>query len=85
MSMPSILAWPRRLADRFAGSVRAKLLALVLAPLCLGVPVLLGLVWTWGDEAYHRLLSFKIDSDLVSAHEYFDRVKQGIRDRKSVV
>lgn len=78
MSMPSILAWPRRLADRFAGSVRAKLLALVLAPLCLGVPVLLGLVWTWGDEAYHRLLSFKIDSDLVSAHEYFDRVKQGI-------
>jgi two-component system NtrC family sensor kinase len=78
VSTPSILAWPRRLADRLAGSVRAKLLALVLAPLCLGVPVLLGLVWSWGNEAYHRLLTFKIDSDLVTAHEYFDRVKQGI-------
>ena len=26
------------------------------------------------DEAYHRLLSFKIGSDLVTAHEYFARV-----------
>jgi two-component system, NtrC family, sensor kinase len=78
VNTPSILTWPRRLAERFGGSVRAKLLALVLAPLCLGVPVLLGLVWSWGNEAYHRLLTFKIDSDLVTAHEYFDRVKQGI-------
>ncbi|WP_174718471.1 cache domain-containing protein [Azoarcus sp. DN11] len=59
-------------------SVRAKLLALVLAPLLAGVPVLLGLVWTWGSEAYGRLLNFKIGSDLVTAHEYFDRVRIGV-------
>lgn len=63
---------------RVRGSVRAKLLALVLAPLLLGVPVLLGLVWTWGDEAYERLLTFKVSSDLVTAHEYFDRVRAGV-------
>ncbi|WP_425483938.1 sensor histidine kinase [Aromatoleum toluvorans] len=59
-------------------SVRAKLLALVLAPLLVGVPVLLGLVWTWGSEGYERLLNFKIGSDLVTAHEYFDRVRIGV-------
>ena len=66
------------LAERLAGSVRAKLLVLVLAPLLLGVPLLLGLVWSWGNEAYERLLGFKISSDLVTAHEYFERVKSGV-------
>ncbi len=69
---------PKSLLDRLDRSVRTKLLALVLAPLLIGVPVLLGLVWTWGNQAYHRLLSFKIGSDLVTAHEYFDRVQQGV-------
>lgn len=67
-----------RWRERFARSVRAKLLALVLAPLLLGVPLLLALVWTWGDEAYERLLSFKISSDLVTAHEYFEHVRLGV-------
>jgi two-component system NtrC family sensor kinase len=69
---------PQQWLARVRGSVRAKLLVLVLAPLVLGVPVLLGLVWTWGDEAYERLLTFKVGSDLVSAHEYFDRVRSGV-------
>ena len=68
----------KSLFDRLDRSVRIKLLALVLAPLLIGVPVLLGLVWTWGNQAYHRLLSFKFGSDLVTAHEYFDRVQQGV-------
>ncbi|NMG74626.1 HAMP domain-containing protein [Aromatoleum diolicum] len=68
----------RRWAERLERSVRAKLLVLVLAPLLVGVPVLLGLVWTWGDEAYERLLNFKISSDLVTAHEYFDSVRIGV-------
>jgi len=72
------LPLPRRLARRLGASVRLKLLALVLAPLLLGVPLLLGLVWTWGNEAYQRLLTFKISSDLVTAHEYFDRVREGV-------
>ena len=71
MRMPSLL----RRIDR---SVRAKLLMLVLAPLLVGLPLLLGLAWAWGNQAYQRLLSFKIGSDLVTAHEYFDRVQQGV-------
>ncbi|THF62252.1 HAMP domain-containing protein [Pseudothauera rhizosphaerae] len=67
-----------RLAERARRSVRAKLLALVLAPLAVGVPVLLGLVWTWGNQSYQRLLTYKISSDMVTAHEYFDRVRIGV-------
>lgn len=63
---------------RFRASVRLKLLALVLAPLAIGVPLLLGLVWTWGNEAYDRLLNYKVGSDMVTAHEYFDRVREGV-------
>jgi two-component system NtrC family sensor kinase len=75
----------RRLLAPLRRSVRAQLLALVLAPLLFGVPVLLALVWTWGDEAYQRLLISKIRADLVIAHEYFDRVKDGVgRDLDSL-
>ena len=61
-----------------AASVRAKLLAMVLAPLLLGVPILLGLVWLWGNEGYHRLVNYKVGSDLVTAHEYFGRMRQTV-------
>ena len=67
-----------RLFGHLRRSVRAKLLALVLAPLAIGVPVLLGLVWTWGNESYQRLLSYKISSDMVTAQEYFARVRIGV-------
>jgi two-component system NtrC family sensor kinase len=70
---------------RFGASVRLKLLALVLAPLVVGVPVLLGLVWTWGNEAYERLVTYKVSSDMVTAHEYFDRVRSAVgRDVVSI-
>lgn len=66
------------LAERLSRSVRAKLLAMVLAPLLLGVPMLLGLVWLWGNEGYHRLVNYKVGSDLVTAHEYFARMRQNV-------
>jgi two-component system NtrC family sensor kinase len=68
----------RRVFAPLRRSVRAQLLALVLAPLLIGVPILLVLVWTWGNAAYQRLLNSKIQADLVIAHEYFERVKEGI-------
>ncbi len=75
----------RRLLAPLRRSVRAQLLVLVLAPLLVGVPVLLALVWTWGNEAYHRLVIAKVSADLVIAHEYFDRVQDGIgRDLQSL-
>lgn len=68
----------RRLLDYFCASVRAKLLFLVLAPLLLGFPIIMGLVWYWSNTNYHKLLIFKVGSDLVTAHEYFERVVQGV-------
>ena len=67
---------PWAFADRLARSVRVKLLALVLAPLLLGVPLLLAW-WSWGNEAYDRLMGFKIGSDLVTAHEYLSGSRAG--------
>lgn len=74
MRLPWVAGW----VARARASVRIKLLALVLAPLAIGVPLLLGLVWTWGNEAYERLLNYKVSSDMVTAHEYFDRVREGV-------
>lgn len=79
------MAVPSGLLARFRSSVRLKLLALVLVPLLFGVPLLLGLVWTWGNQAYERLVTFKVSSDLVTAHEFFERVRSGVgRDVKGV-
>ena len=66
------------LLGRFRATVRLKLLALVLAPLLVGVPLLLVLVWTWGNQAYERLLTFKVSSDMITAGEYFERVRDGV-------
>jgi len=78
-------AGPRALAKRalmaFAGSVRVKLLTLVLAPLLLGVPVLLLIVWFWGTQGYDQLLVTKVSSDLGTARQYFDRVQAALGTR----
>jgi len=70
-----------RLAAAFAASVRFKLLTLVLAPLLLGVPVLLLIVWVWGTQGYDQLLVNKVSSDLGTARQYFDRVQGSLRTR----
>ena len=67
-----------RLIGRFRASVRAKLLFLVLAPLLIGFPIIMGLVWYWSNTSYQKLLIFKVGSDMVTAHEYFDRVVKGV-------
>jgi two-component system NtrC family sensor kinase len=71
----------RRLLDFFRASVRAKLLFLVLAPLLIGFPIIMALVWYWSNTSYHKLLIFKVGSDLVTAHEYFDRVVKDVGSR----
>lgn len=65
-------------AERLRGSVRAKLLALVLAPLMLGFPLIMGLLWYWGEVYYHRLMVSRVGSDLATAHGYFERVVDGV-------
>ena len=68
----------RGVRQRFATSVRAKLLTMVLLPLFVVLPILIALVIEWGSTAYDRLLIFKINSDLVIASRYFDEVLRGV-------
>lgn len=63
---------------RWAGfqhlSIRKKLLALVLMPLLVVLPLLGALLLVWGDAAVDRLLITKVRSDLAVANGYFERV-----------
>jgi two-component system NtrC family sensor kinase len=70
----------RRLTVFFGSSVRYKLLLMVLSPLLIVLPILVGLVIYWGNTSYQKLLIFKIDSDLVVAHQYFEQVVKGVGD-----
>ena len=58
------------------GSVRARLMLLVLAPPLLMLPLLIGLVVYWGNTAYDRLLIYKVNAELTIARQYLDRVLQ---------
>jgi two-component system NtrC family sensor kinase len=68
----------RRLVERLRASVRAKLLGLVLAPLMLGFPIIMGLLGWWGETYYQRLMSSRVGSDLATAHGYLERVIDGV-------
>jgi two-component system NtrC family sensor kinase len=64
--------WRRRFASL---GIRQKLLAMVLLPLLVVLP-LLGLVLLWGaDAAFDRMLIAKIRADLAVAQGYFERVQ----------
>ena len=67
----------RRWLEPLRASVRAKLLALVLAPLMLGFPIIMGLLGWWGEAYYQRLMSSRVSSDLATAHGYLERVVEG--------
>ena len=66
---------PRRLV---AGSIRTRLLALALLPLVLVLPALLAVLIYLGGNAFDRLLITKVQSDLIVAHGYFDRVREAV-------
>jgi len=70
--------WLIRLGNAVGGSVRLKLMAMVMAPLLLGMPLLLIIVWIWGTQGYDRLMLNKVSSDLGTARQYFDRVQNGV-------
>lgn len=55
-------------------TLRQKLLALVLLPLAVVLPLLGLLLLWWGNEAIDRLLVMKVRSDLAVANGYFERV-----------
>ncbi|MDH4394028.1 MAG: cache domain-containing protein, partial [Aquabacterium sp.] len=55
--------------------IRRKLLAMVLLPLVVVLPLLGVVLLVWGNAALDRLLITKVRSDLAVAHGYFDRVQ----------
>lgn len=59
-------------------SVRTKLLLVALVPFLSVLPILFFLIFYWGVAYYDRLLTFKVNSDLVVAHEYFNRVRDRV-------
>jgi two-component system NtrC family sensor kinase len=55
--------------------IRRKLLAMVVLPLVVVLPLLGLVLLVWGNAALDRLLITKVRSDLAVAHGYFDRVQ----------
>lgn len=55
-------------------TLRQKLLAMVLLPLVVVLPLLGAILLWWGGEAFDRLLLTKVRADLAVAQGYFERV-----------
>lgn len=66
-------------------TIRSKLLAMVLVPLALVLPLLGLLLLFWGNVAFDRLLITKVQSDLAVARGYFDRVLVEVGDSTGAV
>ena len=54
--------------------IRTKLLAMVLLPLVVVLPLLALILAVWGNAAVDRMLITKVRADLAVAHGYFERV-----------
>lgn len=71
------MAIPRRsLAELIKGSLRYKLLALVLFPILLIMPIFLVLAMIWGVNFSYDQLFIKVNTDLAVADDHFRRIRQ---------
>lgn len=73
-------AWAT-LARCYRASLRAKLVSIVIAPLLVALVALLLLMALWGNRTFQALLTYKVNSDLLVAHEYFGHMVGGVQDR----
>ncbi len=69
------------LLDKIRGSLRYKLLVLVLLPILVVVPAALLLSGWWGLRFTYEQLFFKVNTDLNVAHDAFERVQRTYLDR----
>ncbi len=72
---------PAALLRRYRASLRAKLVSIVVAPLLVALLALLLIMGLWGNRAFQALLAYKVNSDLLVAHEYFEHMVGGVEDR----
>jgi two-component system NtrC family sensor kinase len=72
---------PAALLRHYRASLRAKLVSIVVAPLLVALVALLLIIGLWGNRAFQALLAYKVNSDLLVAHEYFEHMVAGVGDR----
>ena len=70
-----------RLVETISSTVRYKLLALVLFPILLVMPIALILAIYWGKEFAYDQLFIKVNTDLSVAHDVFIRIREGYLNR----
>ena len=66
----------RRFVETIRGAVRYKLLALVLFPILLVMPIALALAIYWGKDFSYDQLYIKVNTDLSVAHDVFKRIRE---------
>ncbi|MEJ2692281.1 MAG: cache domain-containing protein, partial [Candidatus Thiodiazotropha sp.] len=66
----------RSLAELIRGSLRYKLLALVLFPILFIMPIFLVLAVVWGSNFSYEQLFIKVNTDLAVADDHFKRIRQ---------
>lgn len=64
------------LLEKIKGSVRGKLLVLVLFPILLVMPIALVLAGVWGTKFTYDQLFIKVNTDLSVVHDVFGRIRQ---------
>ena len=64
-----------RMTRAVTGTVRYKLLVLVVFPALLVLPIVLGLAIYWGKNFTYEQLFFKVNTDLTVAHDIFKRIR----------
>ncbi|MCB1758249.1 MAG: cache domain-containing protein [Gammaproteobacteria bacterium] len=70
-----------RLLSAIRTTVRYKLLALVLFPILLLMPIALAVAVYWGASFTYEQLFIKVNTDLSVAHDLFRRIQQDYLDR----
>lgn len=66
----------RKLLKTIRGTVRYKLLVIVLFPILLVMPVALAMAIYWGSRFSYEQLFIKVNTDLSVAHDIFGRIQQ---------
>ncbi|UCB54856.1 MAG: cache domain-containing protein [Thiotrichales bacterium] len=71
----------KRLFETIRSAVRYKLLALVLFPILLVMPIALLLAFYWGKQFSYEQLYIKVNTDLSVAHDVFNRLHEDYLNR----
>ncbi len=66
-------------------NLRYRVLALVLFPILLVMPVVVGMAYLWSNEVGHQQLLMKVSTDLSVAHNAFDRMQQAQLQKLSLI